>query len=231
MSTDAFVREDVSVLVPAGDAAAEGHLPGDSFSWGDGTTFANPELARQLAMANGEARAYAARIAATRPVPVLPRPYPERLGTPEWYDARRDDHLIRHEGNPEPPSYYLAYGKKYCLRFSEALYPDLSDAGQRWLIKTRTYLQLAIEERLLDDPDGFDALESDDERFQAFAFETHARAYLAGGLAALPVEDLLAIAATPDLRDLLTPEGLAQILETAPIVAIADLARLFEGRS
>jgi hypothetical protein len=45
------------------------------------------------------------------------------------------------------------------------------------------------------------ALELDDDTFKAFAFKTHPLAYLDGGLADLPVEDLAKITAQPNIQE------------------------------
>ncbi len=183
-------------------------------------SYANPELQRQIEMGNGAAAEYAQSVMMEEaPVMDLPQPAPDKLGTPEYYDARVDDNIRRHLGSPPPPDYYLGYGQKYCRRFSEDLYPKLSAEGKKWCIATRTNLQLEIERELMANPAKFAALEEDSGRFKAFAFGTHPKAYLDGGLRELPVADLLFISATPDLDDLLSPDGLAQIGVVFPDVA------------
>jgi len=156
-----------------------------------------------------------------------PQPFPEKLGTPEWYDARHDDHLRRHAGMPPPPDYYLDYGKKYCLRFSKDLYPKLSVEGQAWIVETRTDLQVAIDDRLLEDPAAFDQLECDAAASKTFAFDTHPKAYLDGGLRSLPLADIMQIATTPDIGDLATMDGIAQVAATAPEVAPTQASKFF----
>jgi hypothetical protein len=174
---------------------------------------------------------YAERVAdESAPGPGLPRSFPQKVGTPEYYDARHADHALRHGGDPPPPDYYLGYGRKYCVRFSEELYPQLSVEGKAWCVATRTNLQLAIEDHLLDDPAGFDQLESDGAAFKAFAFSTHPDAYLDAGLAELPVMDLIRISMTPDLGDLLTPDGLAQIGVVLPAVAPEKIGEAIDDR-
>lgn len=51
--------------------------------------------------------------------------------------------------------------------------------------------------------------------FLSFAFESHPDAYLDGGLAGLPLNDLVMIGMTPDLSDLATRDGVSQILATS----------------
>jgi hypothetical protein len=221
-----------SVLYPTEDQLE--HPPGPEnggFETADGEAFANPELARQIERGNAGAAEYAEDIARTpAPEAGLPQPFPKLLGTPEYYDARHEDHLNRHHGKPPPPHYYLDYGRKYCVRFSEELYPRLSEAGKAWCVATRTNLQLAIEKTLLANPVAFDALESTSEGFHAFAFGTHPNAYLDAGLAELPVMDLILISMTPDLGDLLTPDGLAQIGVVLPEVAPEKIREAIEDQ-
>jgi hypothetical protein len=177
-----------SVLYPgSADALALGESPDqcsydsdlDSYHLGArGAWFENPELARQLQMGNQAAVEHLEKLRSWEHGSDKPRPFPDKLGTPDWYDARHLDHLRRHRENPPPPSYYLEYGKKYCLKFSEELYPKLSKAGQAWVVSTRMRLQLELEEILLGDPAGFSEMELNDKQFRATAFSTHKKAYL-----------------------------------------------------
>ncbi|MGC4067398.1 MAG: hypothetical protein QM784_22685 [Polyangiaceae bacterium] len=57
-------------------------------------------------------------------------------------------------------------------------------------------------------------LEQRNDAFRSFAYGTHQDAYLNAGLRFLPVTDLARIAATPDLGDLLTVDGIKQLLGT-----------------
>ncbi len=139
----------------------------------------------------------------------LPAPCPA-VGGLDHYRCRARDAVRRRPG-AAPPSYYLAYGDRYARRFTEETRPLLSPAGRRWLDRTRRRLQEAIEARRASDPAGFAALEVDAERFADFAYATHPAAYLEAGLAGLPARDLVLIATTPDVQDLLTSRGLAQV--------------------
>lgn len=210
------------VLYPPGSAEpADEQLPRPAiYRWGDGEAFENPELGRQLLRGNPAATAYVARIARTgRPSHSAAWPAPHTVGTPEWYDSRTEDHLRRGGAADDRVSrYYQGYGKKYCIRFSADLYPQLSDDGQRWVIDARMHLHLAIEEALLRDPHAYADLERDGQAFEEMAYGTHSDAYLAAGLASLPLADLSRIFAAPDMKDLLTPKAVAQVVETAPAV-------------
>jgi hypothetical protein len=168
------------------------------------------EMDRQLAWQNPNAEAWKEAHDAAGPIAAdLPQPAVDQLGTVDYYVFRAHDFARRHPELPAP-DYYLEYGKKYCWRFSEELFPQLSDAGKVWCIKTRMNLQLAIESRLLAGPAAFDALESKPGALRAYAFDTHPQAYLDAGLADLPIADLVRISLTPDMEDLATMAGAIQ---------------------
>jgi hypothetical protein len=146
----------------------------------------------------------------------LPHPLPAAVTTVGYYAARNKDFQTRYpSAPPNPPSYYIGYGDKYAHRFTTVLVPKLSAKGQAWVWRTFTNLQLAMEAKLLADKPAFDVLEKDDAAFKQFAYSTHPKAYLKGGLHQLPVTDLATIAKTPDLGDLMTTDGIKQIFKTA----------------
>lgn len=155
-----------------------------------------------------------APVALRAPILLLPQPLPSKLGGTDYYAARAEDFKRRHPELPLP-SYYLGYGDKYVHRFTEELAPKLTPVGQEWLAKARLNLQLAIEAELKKDPAAFDRLEQDDEAFLEFAYDTHPKAYLDGGLDKLPIKDLMTIALTPDLKDLASLNGLEQVADVA----------------
>jgi hypothetical protein len=111
-----------------------------------------------------------------------------------------------------PPSYYADYGDK-CLRQFRRTEPNLSAQGQRWLQNTLVDLQERLEHRRAVDPASFGRLELNSDAFKKMAFEMHSAAYLASGISDLPASDLWKITKTPDVTDLVTPEGLKQIVE------------------
>ncbi|MFN9548006.1 MAG: hypothetical protein ACK6AD_13260, partial [Cyanobacteriota bacterium] len=110
-----------------------------------------------------------------------------------------------------PPDYYMSYGDKYINRFSNDTFPRLSREGQDWLLRARANLQKEMEARLNKDPENFAQLERNPDQFRDFAYSTHPRAYLDAGLSNLPLSDLIEIACTPDIEDILTPSGLEQV--------------------
>jgi hypothetical protein len=135
----------------------------------------------------------------------------------DYYRERARNYATRHtlptDRPAQPPVYYLDYGDKYARRFIQVLRPTMSAAGQRWIDETFRRLQVLLERRRAADPHRFAELEEDTHAFQCFAYGTHAQAYIECGIAKLPLLDLVRIARTPDIRDLLTRAGLEQILQ------------------
>lgn len=155
----------------------------------------------------------------------------EFLGTTGYYRWRHGDFMRRHPDLREPdpghiPDYYLAYGEKYVLRFSQELFPRLSDKGKEWLVKTRLNLQVAIENRRKAGDREFTQLEEDPPSFRKFAFNTHVPAYMDAGLADLPLSDLLKIVATPEMKDILRKDGRTQIFTITRRLGVAYWKRL-----
>ncbi|HVG56974.1 MAG TPA: hypothetical protein VNA24_00355 [Hyalangium sp.] len=150
---------------------------------------------------------------AAKPKTQAPANLRSKVGTLEYYKARHDDFVRRNPGKT-PPDYYLGYGDKYANRFLNETSPKLSKAGQEWLQKTFVALQSKIEDLRQKDPAAFARLEQDPEAFRKFAYGTHSDAYVESGLSKLPPGDLAKIALTPDFKDVLTKDGIAQMVET-----------------
>lgn len=139
-----------------------------------------------------------------------PRPCP--TGSPSYYECRNKDFNRRHGGPPpNPPRYYLNYGKKYAERFMALGSNDLSPEGLKFRDNTLLNLQNAIEKKMAENPCSFSELEMNDDAFSRFAYETHAQAYIDGGLFKLSVQDLQKILRTPDAKDIFSGNGLLQI--------------------
>jgi hypothetical protein len=136
-----------------------------------------------------------------------------KVGTLEYYKARHDDFVRRNPGKT-PPDYYLGYGDKYANRFLKETAPKLSKGGQEWLQRTFVALQGKIEDLRQKDPAAFARLEQDPEAFRKFAYGTHPDAYVESGLSKLPPGDLVQIGLTPDFKDVLTKDGIAQMVDT-----------------
>jgi hypothetical protein len=136
---------------------------------------------------------------------------------PDYYRERARDYVTRHtlptDRPAQPPVYYLEYGDKYARRFTQVLRPSMSAAGQRWIDETFRRLQVLLERRRAADPRWFAEIEEDTRAFQCLAYGTHAQAYIECSIAKLTLPDLVRIARTPDIRDLLTRAGLEQILQ------------------
>jgi uncharacterized protein YqjF (DUF2071 family) len=142
------------------------------------------------------------------------------IGSSFYYQQRHEDFLSRHPAL-RPPGYYLKYGLKYFRRF-QALRARLSEDGRAWVARTALLLQRKIEDHRARDPNAFDGLERDSRRFRKFAYATHPDAYIEGGLARLPAEDILLVVHTPDAADLLSHDGVAQIVITALDVVLKN---------
>ncbi len=143
----------------------------------------------------------------------LPVDLSDEVGTLDFYRKRQDDFKQR---NPDldPPDYYMNYGDKYLRKFHDHTKPKLSEAGQKWLERTGVALQQAIEDKRAEDPGAFAELERESDAFRAFAYASHPDAYLNSGMDTLNPIDLVHVGLTPEPKDLLTRDGLSQLVET-----------------
>ena len=143
------------------------------------------------------------------------RPGPVKPGL-DYYRNRADDYTLRHGDQTgkytPPPDYYLDCGDIYARRFTQELRPRLSPLGQAWIDRTFLALQRQMEQQRQTQPKHFARLEEDTRAFRNFAYGLHAQAYIQCGVGDLPLRDLMLIAHTPRLRDLLTPAGIRQVL-------------------
>jgi hypothetical protein len=155
------------------------------------------------------------------------RNVPAEVRTPsgDYYRQRHDDFVRRNPG-VQPPDYYLNYGQKYLEKFSSLGPKDLSPAGLAWRDRTLKALQDSIEMKRAEDPVAFAQLERDPAAFKKFAYDTHSDAYVNSGLFNLPAQDLVKIATTPELRDLLGKDGVRQIADVIGRLKPEDVARI-----
>lgn len=65
------------------------------------------------------------------------------------YYADRNSSFIERRPNKKPPTYYLNYGFKYCSKFKAETYSKLTSEGQIWLNKTLKFLQVYMEQGLV----------------------------------------------------------------------------------
>lgn len=144
------------------------------------------------------------------------------IGDVGYYRARADDFLKRHP-HEQAPAYYLEYGEKYAQRFTRETFEKLSPRGQAWLKDTFVALQTAIEDKRRNSPEAFERLERDEEKFKAFAYATHAKAYLEAGLSELSAQELVDVGLTPDVLDLANFEGVNQMFEVGLPILEAKL--------
>ncbi len=147
----------------------------------------------------------------------LPRPLPEKVGTLDYYRARHNDFVRRYGDTLTPPDYYLSYGDKYARKFTLMTRLLMSDKGKKWIDKTFRILQQKIEDQLKDSREKFDSMEKDGDALRDFAFQTHPKAYVEGGLATLDYKDLKAIYWTIDSKDMWTLETFEQAIKTVAL--------------
>jgi len=165
---------------------------------------------------------------------VIPPLVPDEvLGTTGYYRWRHDNFITRHPNLQEPaaefiPDYYLDYGEKYVIKFTDKLYPKLSAKGKPWLIRARLNLQVAIEDKCEKNPVSFGQLEEKPDSFRQFAFDSHQGAYLDAGLADLPLFDLIKIGMTPSIKDLMSRDGRIQIFRITKALGKDRLKKIID---
>ncbi|EGD86927.1 hypothetical protein H112_05442 [Trichophyton rubrum D6] len=109
-----------------------------------------------------------------------------------------------------PDGYALAYGDRYCNRFSAAS-PQLSASGQEWVTKT----MLCLQQKLVPVALGKDEQVSTCPAVREFAFSTHPECYIQGGVCLLAPTDWLVIVGTVGFTELFdSVEALATTLKT-----------------
>lgn len=152
------------------------------------------------------------------------------LGRLDYYEQRMADFKRRHPDLPVP-TYYKDFADKYVKKLTYEVGPQLTPEGREWQANSRKALQEAMEAKRQADPAAFDRLERDDKAFMAFAYGTHADAYLKPGLDKLLVSDLVKIGLGPDLIDLISPEGRDQIYHIGLGIAEGKVRRLMDCES
>lgn len=128
-------------------------------------------------------------------------PYPNRVGSRSYYDARYIDFMLRNRGLRDP---YYTFGSKYYDRYRNEVSRNLTRSGQAFISKVGPSLQRQIEERLQADPIGFARMERSPVAFGRFVTEIHVKAYNENGWANLPLSDQARIIGAIDVRDLLS---------------------------
>lgn len=173
----------------------------------------------------------ASRSISTSPAPGAELPaFIPPLGHLDYYEQRMADFKRRHPDLPIP-TYYKDFADKYVKKLTYEIGPKLTPAGREWQSNSRKALQLAMEAKRQADPAAFDRLERDDKAFLAFAYGTHAEAYLKPGLDKLPISDLVKIGLGPDLKDMVSPEGLDQVYHISRGIAEGKAKRLVDCES
>lgn len=128
--------------------------------------------------------------------------------------------------------YPIGYGQRYCEKFSAIeFYPSQAGgelavfpaAGNDWRDEVRTCLQEEMEEYFLSEEP------KDCSSLRAFAFNSHPRCYTSGpSFCALKPQSVIRIGLTIQAPDLLTPESLKQVRDTAQI-CVAQLQERMDG--
>ncbi|WP_257446147.1 hypothetical protein [Archangium lipolyticum] len=199
----------------SGSRAGEVHPSLDELAAAQGTAPSSGSTKESRTAASWESNTVT-RAPASTAVPDAPREFP--TGTMDYYRKRHFDFVDRNPGVPPPP-YYLQYGDKYVQAFKALGSDKLSPEGLAWRDRALKGLQDAMENRRKASPapsePSFAELERDPQKFKEFAYDTHVDAYINAGLFKLPIQDLKTILLTPDFKDLLDPDGRAQIKEVA----------------
>ena len=160
--------------------------------------------------------------------PAQPADLSKLVGTTKYYAARAKD--FRKREGKAPPAYYMGYGNKYAHRFTHQTRKKLSPEGKKFVDKTLVELQKAFETRRKRNPQAFAKLERNPARLKKFAYESHAPAYIRGGIGKLGLRDLVHVGMTPDTRDLLTRDGISQGVAVAKHITARRFRNLRRGR-
>lgn len=147
----------------------------------------------------------------------------DKVGTRDYYVERYKDFRRRNPGE-KAPDYYLNYGLKYFDRF-HAQKGELKEVSRNWVDRTGVALQQNMESKNTDQAD-YARLERNPEAFQSFAYESHPSAYLDSGLQDVPYGDRIKIGMTPDPSDLLTLDGVKQVIHTGGVVVAQDIGNV-----
>ncbi|AXK66435.1 MULTISPECIES: hypothetical protein [Burkholderia] len=146
------------------------------------------------------------------------------LGSKDSDWSRHGNFMMRHIGcGHKPPDYYVSYGYYYCSDYGQNLYPTLTAKGKKWLENARwwlqRYIEIGLQQNMQGDQIAFNSakpgngnlsmqveryeleVDQNGETFKTFAFVTHPLAYLDGGLAGLPVQDLVKIGRRPNMQE------------------------------
>jgi hypothetical protein len=85
-----------------------------------------------------------------------------------------------------------------------------------------------LEQKRTENPQAFARLEENASAFRSLAYSQHAAAYIQGGVANLPLHDLLLIVGLVDLKDLVKLDGLSQMAQVLVYLAKTYAGRVFK---
>lgn len=195
---DGFTRADLDAFRNAGDGEAA--RLGEQYGIEHGLA-TEPQSVRETASANG------------------PADLTHRIGSRDYYIERYRD-FRRRNPNERAPDYYLNYGLKYYDRF-HANMDSLQPTSQAWVERTGVALQRNMEARRTQGD--YAGLERNQDDFRSFAYGSHPDAYVNSGLHDVPWADRVTIGLTPDAGDLLSWDGISQMLQTGVRVLAQDV--------
>ncbi|HEY6881635.1 MAG TPA: hypothetical protein VI299_26595 [Polyangiales bacterium] len=128
------------------------------------------------------------------------------------------DRWLGHGQGCGPDGYPRGYGARYAQRFYEETRPRLSRQGEAWVDHTLVCLQARLRDSI--------ALGTSCDQVREIAFGTHPGCYADSGFCALPIPDVINVAATIEPPDLLSEDGVRQLLGIVPECGAAYAAFL-----
>ena len=117
--------------------------------------------------------------------------------------------------------YAISYGYKYCERFSDENFTNCSsDKGDEWMDYTLPCLQEALVPIIETNTNNLTC-----NKIKYYAFDSHSDCYTGGGgdvpngpsICFLPLDDVKCILNTIDTKDLLSPLGIKEDIQTAQV--------------
>ena len=152
-------------------------------------------------------------------IPKAPRRY---IGTSMYYIWRENDFITR---NGHSSSYYLSYGYPNAVKFEMLEKTGLmSKNGQLWIKEVERNLQESLE--VLFILFGNSASIIEESYLKQLAFQTHPIAYINKNgtieFNDLSTTDILLIASTPKIKDMINKDGIKQIIDMFGYMFVAE---------
>jgi hypothetical protein len=148
-----------------------------------------------------------------------------QLGAIDGYEADfyqcADRWLAQGEGCG-PNGYLQGYGTRYADKFYNVTRPRLSKRGKEWIDETLVCLQERLRSAI--------AIGMSCDEVNDIAFGTHPNCYAESGFCTLPFPDVLHVLVTIDERDLLSEDGIRQLIAVVPECG-EEYAEILTGKS